>query len=155
MYQPEKCSQWCSKVPHTPLSPPHKNTKLSFLHSPELVLPCFRIHRFLWPEGAIMIIWCDLLKSMYQWDCTNIMGAEFGLWTSCLIGTTLNELKWERAFIMNYLLWGLYIQHSATLGVFLLESKEEKIIFPEGSLHNVCVHLSAVALSEHDRNPKF
>lgn len=43
---------------------------------------------------------------------------------------------------MNYLLWGLYIQHSATLGVFLLESKEEKIVFPEGSLHNLCVSIS-------------
>ena len=65
-------------VPHTPLSPPHQNTKLSFLHSPQLALPFFHIHRFLRPEGAIMIIWCDLLKSMYQWDCTNIM--ENGIW---------------------------------------------------------------------------
>lgn len=59
--------------PSTPPSPAHKNTQKSFLHFSQLALSCFRIHRFLRPEGAIMIIWCDLLKSMYQWDCTNIM----------------------------------------------------------------------------------
>lgn len=42
---------------------------------------------------------------------------------------------------MDYLLWGLFIQHSDTLKV-----KRRKIVSPEGSLHKLCVSISVLLL---------
>lgn len=53
---------------------------------------------------------------------------------------------------MNYLLWGLYIQHSATLGFFFTVVKRRKIVSSEGSLHKSCVPISVAVATVLGQN---